>query len=177
MTGMFFFTILLVTILFAFRTNQYMITGAWVEDALAASNLASAVIDYEEYGKSHRILIPGPREAFGRFREALSKNLHLDDFLNTTNTELICSKVSIKQYLVYNVQEETIVWTEMDQEGRIVAQGEAARGMVYTPDGVLVENTTVYSRVGFYVKGMMGQQIYTEKEKSIDIKRCEGEER
>ncbi len=174
-SSMFFFTILLVTILFAFRTNQYMVTGAYVEDALAASNLASAVIDFEEYGKSHRIRIPNPQEAFGRYREALVRNLHLDDYLNTTNREIICSKVDIKQYIVYNVHEENVAWVEVNEQGRIIAQGEGKRGMVFTPNSVLVENTTIYSKIGFCVEGFMGQQIYAEKENSIDVKRCEGE--
>ena len=48
--GMMLFLILLIAILFSFKVSQYMVTAAGVEDALAASNLASAVIDLEEYG-------------------------------------------------------------------------------------------------------------------------------
>ena len=56
-SGMMLFCILILTIFFGFRITQYMVTSAIAEDALAASNLASAVIDVEEYGRTHRIWI------------------------------------------------------------------------------------------------------------------------
>ena len=40
---------------------------------------------------------------------------------------------------------------------------------------VKVEGTTIYSKVGFWVEGLMEQQIYAQKEKSVDIKRCDSE--
>ena len=55
--GMFLVCMTVVVVLFGFRTQQYMLISDYVEDALAASNLASAVIDLEEYGKNHKIWI------------------------------------------------------------------------------------------------------------------------
>ena len=107
-TGMFLFVILVSVVLFGFQVTKYMITSAGVEDALAASNLASAIIDLEEYGKTHKISIPNPESAFALYREALSVNLELDENLNTTNRDFISSQVEIKQYIVYNLWEDTI---------------------------------------------------------------------
>ena len=173
--GMFLFIVLVVTILFGFRTTQYMVTAACVEDALAASNLASAVIDLEEYGKTHMIRIPEVEPAFWSYREALCRNLGLDENLNTTNKELISSQVEIKEYIVYNVQGEAVETYCLDGTGKLQSQWSGKKGEVFTPDNVCVETTTIYSRIGFWVEGLMGQEIYAEKENSIDITRCDSE--
>lgn len=175
MTSMFLFTVLLITILFGFRVSQYMVTSAGVEDALAASNLASAIIDLEEYGKSHIICVEDPEAAFWRYREALMVNLGLDNYLNTTNREFLASKVDILQYIVYNVRGNHISICTLDGKGKMQSQTTGRKGNVFTPDGVQVETTTIYSKIGFWVNGLLEQEIYAEKEKSIDIMRCDSE--
>ena len=172
---MLLFLILLAAILFGFRISQYMVTAAGVEDALAASNLASAVIDLEEYGKSHTIWIPDAEAAFGTFREALCYNLGLDEYLNTSNRDFLWAPVEIKEYIIYNVRGDAVEVLIMDGEGHLLTQEAGTKGLVFTPDNVCVETTTIYSRVGFWVEGLMGQAFYGEKEKSIDITRCDSE--
>ena len=142
---------------------------------MAASNLASAIIDLEEYGKTHKISIPNPESAFALYREALSVNLELDENLNTTNRDFISSQVEIKQYIVYNLWEDTIEIFVLDGNGKRKSCTTARKGTVFTPDNIPVETTTIYSKVGFWVEGLMGQKIYAEKEKSIDITRCDSE--
>lgn len=173
--GMMMFLILLVAILFSFRISQYMVTAAGVEDALAASNLASAVIDLKEYGQNHVICIPDTEAAFGSFREAFCYNLGLDEQLNTSNRALFSAPVEIKEYIIYNVRGEQVEISVLDGEGRCLSQGFGIRGEVFTPDNICVETTTIYSRVGYWVEGLMGQEFYGEKEKSIDITRCDSE--
>lgn len=173
--GMMLFILLLIVILYSFRTTQYMVTAAGVEDALAASNLASAIIDLEEYGRSHIISIPDVEEAFRMFREALCYNMGLDQYLNTGNKDFISAPMEIKEYIVYNVRGEEIETFVLDGEGRLQSREMGNKGNVFTPDNVCVEATTIYSRVGFWVEGLMGQEFYGEKEKSIDITRCDGE--
>ncbi len=46
-----------------------------MEDALALSNLASAVIDIEEYGITQKVLITDPEQAYERYCHALRENL------------------------------------------------------------------------------------------------------
>lgn len=173
--GMMMFLILLIAILFAFRISQYMVTAAGVEDALAASNLASAVVDLEEYGKSNTIHIPDAEAAFGIFREALCYNLELDQYMNTSNKNFLTAPVEIKEYRIFNVVGEKVHILVLDGNGCLCKEECGSIGEVYTPDNILVETTTIYSRIGFWVEGLMGQQIYAEKEKSIDIKRCDSE--
>lgn len=174
-TGMFYVLMVLVVVLFGFRMTQYVITSAVVEDALAASNLASAVIDIKEYGKNHEVYIQDPEEAFLLYREALCHNLQLDEYLNTTNADILASKVSIEEYTVYNVSGELVEIFVMDESGLVQEYRTGNVGQTFTPDGVLVETTTVYSRIAFRVKGLLEQTIPARKEKSIDIVRCESE--
>ncbi len=169
------FVIVVVMIMSMFQLTEYMVTAASVEDALAASNLASAVIDVEEYGKSHTILIRDVPKAFQMYRDALRYNLMLDEELNTTNSELLASQVDILQYIVYNVQGETVEISICDGEGQLQSMQIASKGSVFTPDNVCVESTTIYSRIGFWVKGLADKRIYAEEEKSIDIVRYDSE--
>ncbi len=173
--GMFFVIIVLIVILFGFRITQYMVASAYVEDALAASNLASAVIDLEEYGKGGQIRIEDPEEAYLVYREALCHNLQLDEFLNTTNRDMLADKVIIEAYHVYNVHDQLVEISIMDGTGRVKETQTGTKGQVYTPDGVCVENTTIYSKVVFAVKGIGEQNIQAQKEKSVDIVRYESE--
>jgi hypothetical protein len=42
-------------------------------------------------------------------------------------------------------------------------------GRVRTPDGILIDSTSIYSKIGFPVEGILGINIYAEKEKSVDV--------
>lgn len=173
---MFFFLLVLLVATFQFKSFTYMVSGAYVEDALAAANLASALIDVEEYGRTHHILITDPQRAFGIYQDALYYNLALDEAGYSSRSELLTGEVQLKEYIIYNVQEQEIQITGFDGQGNCLRRDNAALGTVRTPDGVLVEHTTIYSRVGFQVMGLQGSVIGAEKEKSVDIARCESEE-
>ena len=173
--GMMFFLILVLTVFFCFRITQYMITAAGVEDALAASNLASAVIDLEEYGKSNRIYIADHKKAFQTFRESLICNLKLDDELYTTNKNFLLGQVYIEEYRIYNVQEEQIEIMVFNNQGDIISSSFGKKGEVSTPDNVTVETTTIYSKITYSVEGLAGQLLVGKKEKSIDIVRYDSE--
>jgi hypothetical protein len=42
-------------------------------------------------------------------------------------------------------------------------------GSVTAPDGTLIESTSIYSRIGFPVDGMLGVHVDAKKEKTVDI--------
>ena len=172
------FSIFMITtvMVVGLKIAQFMITGAYVEDALAASNLASALIDVEEFGKSRVIRIEDPVAAYAWYKEALSQNLMLDEEGRSFQQELLEGSIQVKSYIIYNVegdQVEIVSFAEGGEDPKISIQ---AIGEVYTPDGVLVETTTIYSRVTFQVKGIGQMCIQAEKEKSVDIKRAENDE-
>lgn len=174
-SGMMFFCILILTIFFGFRITQYMVTSAIAEDALAASNLASAVIDVEEYGRTHRLWIADGKRAFEIYKDALQSNMKLDTQLYSSNNDLILGQVQIKEYIVYNVNGQDIEIEVYDGNGTLTFAGMGREGDVFTPDGICVENTTIYSKIGFEVVGLAGQSFAGEKEKSIDIARWNSE--
>ena len=176
MIAMFLFLMALIVVLFQFKTYVYMVAGAYVEDALAASALASALIDVEEYGRSHDIRIADTRNAFWIYRDALYYNLVLDEDGFSEKEELLTGKVRLERYIVYNVSGEEIQITSYDGEGNCLGMETAPPGTVRTPDGVSVEHTTIYSCVNFQVKGMLGGIINARKGKSVDIVRCENGE-
>lgn len=176
MTAMFFFLMVLLAAVFQFKSFSYMVSGAYVEDALAAADLASALIDVEEYGRTHDILIPDTQRAFRIYRDALHYNLALDEDGRSARTELLTGEVRIEEYTVYNVLDREIQITCYDGQGNCVRRENAAPGTVRTPDGAPVEHTTVYSRVAFQVAGLQGNVIEAVKEKSVDIARYESGE-
>ncbi len=173
---MFFFLMVLMVALFQFRIYACMVAGACVEDALAASGLASALIDVEEYGRSHSLKIEDTRNAFRVYRDALQYNLALDEEGFSTREELLAGKVRIREYIVYNVSDRDVYATVYDGEGNCLRQEKAPLGQARTPDGIVVEHTTIYSRVEFQVMGLMGCIIDGDKEKSVDVVRCERDE-
>lgn len=174
--AMFLFLMALIVVLFQFKTYVYMVAGAYVEDALAASALASALIDVEEYGRSHDIRIADTRNAFWIYRDALYYNLALDEDGFSEKEELLTGKVRLERYIVYNVSGEEIQITSYDGEGNCLGMETALPGTIRTPDDVPVEHTTIYSCVNFQVKGMLDGIINARKEKSVDIVRCENGE-
>ena len=169
--SMYFFLTVLIVAMFQYKIYTIMPAGAYVEDALAASNLASALIDVKEYGISHTVRIGDTREAFSVYSDALYCNLALDEEGYSAREELLTGKVQIREYIVYNVTDGEVEITVYDGEGNCLRQESARPGSVRTPDGIPVEHTTVYSRVGFQVMGLMGRGIDAEKEKSVDIVR------
>ena len=169
--GMFAFLMVLIAMIFGLKISQFMITGAYVEDALAASNLASALIDVEEYGRNYTICIRDPGEAFEIYREALSVNLQLDEEGKSFQRELLKGTVRILSYIVYNVKADQVEIFSFDGNGNLVDVQTGRIGLINTPDGVTVETTTIYSKVQFTVQGIGEQYISVRKEKSVDIKR------
>ncbi len=167
---MFFVSLLMIVCLKVFH---FMIAGAYIEDALAASNLASALIDTKEYGKSRTLRISDPQGAYEIFKQALSINLVLDEDGRSFQRELLQGPVGIVTYIVYNVCDGRVERYELDHQGTMRKHENGELGKVYTPDGVLVESTTIYSKIHFGVAGLGGQCIQAEKEKSVDVKRNE----
>ena len=166
--AMFFFLMVLIVALFQFRVYVCMVAGAYVEDALAVSNLASALIDVEEYGRSHSVRIGDTQNAFRVYRDALYDNLALDEEGYSAKEDLLAGQVELREYIVYNVSDQEIQISVYDGEGNCLRQERERPGEARTPDGVAVEHTTVYSRVGFRIRGLMGRTMEAEKEKSVD---------
>ena len=151
-----------------FQMESYKMSSAYLEDALAASNLASAVMDVREYGISGRIWIADAEEAYGRYQEAVKGNLNLNENWECPNKNLITGSVQIQEYIIYDVSGNDVFVSRFDESGGLTQEWESM-DTVRTPDGKGIESTGVYSRITYMVEGIWGMVIQAEKGKLVDI--------
>ncbi len=164
-----------IVMLVCVKLSHFMIAGACVEDALAASNLASALIDVKTYGRDGTLKIFDPQGAYEVYKEALFINLQLDEDGRPFQRQLLEGPVTIEEYRIYNVIGEEIEMYMLDQNQVMQHCGVGRIGEVVTLDGVEVETTTIYSRVSFGVPGFGAHYIQAKKENSVDVKKYEEE--
>lgn len=166
--GLFGVLFLSIVICVQLQIIQYQSTNLYIEDALAASNLASALVDLEEYGRTHHIVISNPQRAYQKYCEAMKENLNLNHQWECQNKAAIWSGVEVVEYIIYNINTEYIEICRMDRQGRMEKQrGEL--GKVTAPNGVLVVATSVYSEVRYLVKGFLDLDVEGRKGKLVDI--------
>ncbi len=166
--GLFFLLFLFLLLVAHLELFRYETSALYAEDALVASNLASAVIDVQEYGISHRIVVRDYVQAYERYETALKNNLALTEQWECNNTELINGKVQVTNYIVYNVLGEKVEWHHRDGDGVwTTAIGDA--GSVYTPAGQAVTHTGIYSEIAYELTGMTGLTLPAVQGKLVDI--------
>ena len=168
--GMYLLVILMILAAVQLQVRLFGITSAQAEDALAASGLASAVADLKEYGISHMLVIASADNAYAVYKEALRQNLNLNGDGEVPNKDLISGAVKIENYSIYNVREDQVTIYSYGEDGEChQSVEENGRGRITAPDGTLIENTSVYSRIKFPVKGILGVTFQARKEKTVDI--------
>lgn len=168
--GMYLIFFLVILLMVQMQVNTFAVISSVTEDALAASNLASAVIDVREYGQTGRIKVIDPDTAYELYREALRENLDLDENWENGSPGMIAGTVEVEEYTIYEVKDRDVIIYTRGKEGifRIYTQTQAL-GQIYTPDGKKVESAAIYSRISFPVKGIFGILQMTRKEKTVDI--------
>lgn len=167
-TGLFYLLFLGILLCGILQLDVFRASAAYLEDALAASNLASAVIDVEEYGISHSILIRDPDEAYEIYLSALRGNLNLNEEWECPAKSLISGKVSVLNYTVYNVKEDIVEIYHYDGSGQM-SYSDGSTGHVQAPDGKSIEHTSIYSEVTYPVRGIMGVEAQARKSNLADI--------
>lgn len=159
-----FFSILLVSQL---QLEMMRASGTYVEDALAASGLACALIDLREYGSTHVIRIADERTAYESYCRSLRVNLGLDDHWECANQRLIAGPVTIENYTIYNVSGEEVEICRLDNGKEERSRGE--RGKTYAPNGQLIERTGIYGEISYPFKGLFGMTVTARKGKLVEI--------
>jgi len=167
-TGLFLILFITVIMCAGIQVETYRAASLYMEDALAASNLASALIDVEEYGISRNIVINNPESHFEIYKDALKENLGLNEEWESKNTELFSGKISIEEYIIYNVSGDNVEILKVNNEGSVSAQ-YCGTGEAVAPNGVPVEATGVYSEISFPIKGFFGITVNAEKGKLVDV--------
>ena len=166
--GLFLILFLAITLTMQLQLALYSASARYLEDALALSNLASAVVDIREYGRTHRVLIGDPWQAYDRYCAAIKENLGLDDTYEAANHKLISGRVEIVNYTIYNVAGGIVRVWERTADGQI-QEWQGNLGEVRTPKGQLIEKTGVYSEISYPVEGFLGVTVTAEKSKLVDV--------
>lgn len=170
MVGLFLTLFLGVMLYAVVQMEHYRAVSMYLEDALAASNLASAVVDVREYGISHNILIGEPEEAYKTYQWAVRGNLNLNEAWEGQPGSLVQGPVSIVQYIVYNVRGDEVTVYRFDGDGQMT-QWRETLGNVAAPNGLPVGNTSVYSEISFEAKGILGTAVSAHKGNLADVSR------
>lgn len=159
---------LLVIEAFALQTRQYLALKSDTEDALAASNLATAVVDIQEYGISHNLIVADPDSAYRIFQDTIRVNLNLTDtWMDSTGR--ISGPVTVEQYVVYNVRGQDV---EVHSYGPGVTYASVVtggKGSLTAPNGKIIESTSIYSRISYHVAGYFGTDVPAVKDNLVDI--------
>lgn len=166
--GLFMFLYISVLMLALLTMEQIQTAGLYMEDALAASNLASAIVDLEEYGASHILCLSEKEMAYGKFETAIKGNLNLDNNWLGANKKLIAGKVNCEKYIIYNVRPTSIEVLNRNPDGSWETEN-GRPGEVRAPNGILVEHTGVYSEISFPIKTFFQVEITARKGKLVDI--------
>ena len=160
--GLFLILFLAIVLTMQLQLALYSASARYLEDALALSNLASAVIDVQEYGRTHRVLITDPWQAYDRYYEA-------------ANHKLISGQVEILNYTIYNVAGGSVRVWERNGDGQ-TQEWQGKLGEVRTPKGQLIEKTGVYSEISYPVEGFLGITVTAGKSKLVDVVSSNSEE-
>ena len=167
-SGLFLVLFLAIVLCATLQVQSFQASALYLEDALAASNLASAVIDLEEYGISHVVRIADPLAAYQLYCEAVKGNLRINDQWEGSNRALISGTVTVESYIIYNVKGNGVTVHTVDNTGQLYSW-QGLKGTVAAPDGQVVEYTSVYSEISFPVKGCFGMEVRAHKGKLVDI--------
>ena len=168
-TGLFWVLILSILLCSQLQIASWHTTGMYMEDALAASNLASALIDIREYGKTHKVHIPDVEQAYAIYLDALRENLQLDEQWECVNKGLISGSVEVVDYVIYNVDQNVVMASRVGQGGSVTEAWSGEKGVITAPDGSVVEHTGIYSEIAFPVHGFPGIAVQAHKGKLVDI--------
>lgn len=168
--GLWFVLFLGILLCALIQVEAFRASSQYMEDALAASNLAAAVIDVEEYGISHRLRISSPEEAYARYQNAVAGNLNLNAQWECGNKDLISGPVHVENFTVYNVSGSEVDVRSFGGDGT-AAGWHGILGQEKAPNGKVVENTGVYSEISYQVRGLFGLNIMARKGNLADITR------
>ena len=165
--SLFFFLFLAVLLVSQLQLEQVRASDDYLQDALAASGLASALIDIREYGRTHVIRIEDNGAAYAQYCRSLRANLGLDENWECGNRRLISGRVKVENYTVYNVEDGKVTCCRMDGGREEISMG--ALGTVRAPNGLLIEHTSIYSEISYPFKGLFGWTVQARKGKLVDI--------
>lgn len=172
---MFFMLIMILVFSYQIYLSEIIQAGRNVEDALAASELAAAVIDIKEFGRTGNVMFSEKEAVYASFLYHLRNNLQMDGEGRSKLSVLAAGPITVEDFRIYEVKGDVITEYQFDQSGRLIQKRDWTNEKVSTPNGTEIINTSLYGRCRFFVKGMNDTVIMGEKEKTVDIKMEEKE--
>ncbi len=166
--GLFAVTFLMAGMLFVIQLCAFRANSDAIEDALAASGLAAALVDIERYGIDHTLLISDPDNSYQKYVETLNVNLAAEGS-PFRRKRAIEGPVKIEQFIIYNVDGDRVSEIYMDDGGSWEVN-EGTLGSMEAPNGQIIKNTGIYGEVAFDLRGVMGMIFKTRKGKLVDVK-------
>ena len=162
--------IIVIVIVYSLKINQLEFTRNFVEDSLVNANLAAATIDLEEYGATNNIINKDSAKSFNDYSISLKEGLGLDDSFIPDEDSFIKSKVIVEKFIIYSVLDNDVLMSSRDSNGNFANTVYKDQvGIMKTPDGFLIKDTTVYSQISFSVHGLMDQVFKVNEESSVAI--------
>ncbi len=166
--GLFALTFIMAAMVFVIQLCAFRANSDAIEDALAASGLAAALVDVERYGIDHTLLISDPDNSYQKYVEALNVNLAAEGS-SFRRKRAIEGPVKIEQFRIYNVEGDKVSEIYMDDSGRWKKK-EGKLGIMEAPNGQVIQNTGIYGEIAFDLRGIMGLVFSTKKSKLVDVK-------
>lgn len=163
-----FLAVVMLLMVYDLQKRQIHAINRTVEDALAESNLASAIIDIREYGISHHLVIKDTDRAYEIYKDALRYNMGLNSEWEHPGEGMISGKVEVMDYIVYSVSGNDVDVTSYGDNPYTTSYSNGL-GSVTAPNGQLIESTSVYSRITFPVEAYRGITATAVKDKLVDV--------
>ena len=151
---------------------------AWVSgvvtDTMTDALLGACTLDQEElyhYGMTNELTILHPESKYEMFKEILLEELGLSSDMQVTERSpaLLEDKVIIKDFRIYSVEEENIIFYDVRESGSYTRTIlEDARGVYSIENGKVIEETTLAAQIGFTVK-FFGEPREVSKYHMVDV--------
>ena len=152
--------------------------AAWVSgavtDSMTDALLGACTLNEEElyrYGSTDELEILYPKEKYDIFKDILREELGLSAGMETTDRSLTLLEdtVSIKDFRIYSVRDNDIIFYDFDEAGGYTTTVlEAAAGTYSVENGKVIENTTMAAEIGLMVK-FFGVPIKVSKYHMVDV--------
>ena len=163
-----FYTLFFAVVLSGYlQMEMIRSSSGYLEDALAASGLAAALVDVREYGISHALRIRDAQESYEQYCVSLKANLGLDENWECNNKRLISGKVTLENYTIYNVTGDQVEYCRLDAGKQEWHTGRL--GQVLAPNGQVVEKTGTYGEISYPYRGLWGLIVQARKGKLVDV--------
>lgn len=138
-----------------------------IQDSVHLANISVySQIDIKKAGNIDKVyVITDKKKAYDTFMKYLKINMNLNDNLDLKDTGVIKGKVNVKEFIIYNVENDIVDVCTFNSYGSYTEEKKEKKD-VKTPNGTSVINTTVHTTISFPVEGLLGE--ISEREVSVD---------